>query len=205
MNRRLFALALLLDVVGAGGALLISTRAWQGITVYRQPPLANVEIEVSGRALDGAILGAILVALAGVVAVLATRGVARRLVGVFIALSGLLLGWRALGAIAAVGHSRAIELATDRKGGVGISSTSVVHIETHPVWAVLTVICALLILASGVLVAVYGERWSTMSARYEAPSNQPIAGDEAMWRALDRGDDPTATTDVQPAREDEHG
>jgi uncharacterized membrane protein (TIGR02234 family) len=193
--RRLFAVALLLDVVGAGAALLISTRPWQTITVARPRPLADITEQLSGRSLDPALLGATLVALAGVVAVLATKGIARRIVGVLLALSGVLLGWRALTNADRISHSRAIDIVTSRRGNVGISPQSATHIDLHSSWPVLTVVAAVLVVLAGGLVAVFGGRWSAMSARYEAPSAKPVVGDEAMWSALDRGDDPTTRTD----------
>jgi uncharacterized membrane protein (TIGR02234 family) len=197
VNRRLFSLALLLDVLGAGGALLISTRPWQSIVLDRARPLADVGVQISGRSLDPAILGATLVALAGVVAVLATRGLARRAVGLFIALAALLLAWRAIAASKNVSHSRAISLVTDRRGGVGVGPNSVVHITAHPIWPILTVVAAMLALIAGALVMIFGGRWSSMSARYEAPSSNTPQTDEGMWTALDRGDDPTVRTESQ--------
>ena len=197
MNRRLFTLALLLDVLGAGGALLISTRPWQSIVLDRARPLADVSVQISGRSIDPAILGATLVALAGVVAVLATRGLARRAVGLFIALAAALLAWRAISASRTVSHARAISLVTDRRGGVGVSPHSVVHITAHPIWPILTVGAAMLALIAGGLVMIFGARWSSMSTRYEAPSSTAPPTDEGMWTALDRGDDPTVRTESQ--------
>jgi uncharacterized membrane protein (TIGR02234 family) len=193
--RRLFAAALLLDVLGAGAALLITTRTWQTIHVTRPRPLADLDVSIDGRGLDGALLGAVLVALAGVVAVLATKGVARQVVGGLIAAAGVLLGWRAVANLAAVGRTRALELVTSRKGSVGITSASATRVTTHPSWPVLTVVAAVLVIGAGVLVAAFGRRWSSMSTRYEAPTSKPAAGDEAMWTALDRGDDPTSRTE----------
>jgi uncharacterized membrane protein (TIGR02234 family) len=190
--RRLFALALLLDVLGGGAALLFSSRPWQTITVARPRPLESITVQISGRSLDGALLGATLVALAGVVAVLATRGVVRQGVGLLVALSGILLGWRAIASSAAVSHSRALDLVTARRGGVGIDPGSAAIVDTHPIWPVLTVLSAAVVLAAGTVIAIFGARWSAMSSRYDAPTGAQVAGDEAMWTALDRGDDPTS-------------
>lgn len=195
MNRRLFALALLLDIVGSSAALLISTRPWQTIVVDRARPLADVTVQISGRSLDPAILGATLVALAGVVAVLATRGIARQSVGVLVALAAVLLGWRALTNAHKVSHSRAINLVTARRGSVGISANSTARIDLHQAWPILTVASAAVALVAGLLVALFGGRWSSMSSRYEAPTSKPVASEEAMWTALDRGDDPTIRTE----------
>src|SRR5579875_3882920 len=91
-----FALALLLDLVGAGGALLLATRDWQTITTPRPSPLHADVLHITGRTVDTAPTALALVALAGVVAVLATRGIVRRVVGVVLALAGVGLVWRAI-------------------------------------------------------------------------------------------------------------
>src|SRR4051812_39543684 len=92
----LFAAALLLDLVGAAGALLVATRHWQTITTPRPAPLHDDVLGLSGRTVDAAPTALALVALAGVVAVLATRGVVRRVVGGVLTLAGLALLWRAI-------------------------------------------------------------------------------------------------------------
>ncbi len=193
-ERRIYALALGAELVGAGGALLIGLRPWQTVLLTRPRPLGDELLPVSGHTLDGAITGFSLVALAGVVAVLATRGVGRRLVGTLVALSGALLVWRAVGTLSAVSDSRARTLVTQARTAVGVSSSSPVRISVHPVWPVLTIVAGLLVTGSGLLVALRSGRWAALSARYEPPAaaSAPPATDEAMWTALDRGDDPTA-------------
>lgn len=57
-------------------------------------------------------------------------------------------------------------------------------------WRVAVLAGGVLGLATGVLTAVLGHRWASMSARYDAPGDQP-QGDDDAWKTLDRGDDPT--------------
>jgi uncharacterized membrane protein (TIGR02234 family) len=194
-----FVLALVLDVLGTAGVLLIGTREWQTVVTVRGTQFLDDTLAVSGRTVDSAPTAMALVALAGAVAVIATRGVARRVVGAVIALAGAGIVWRAVAAMSALSPSRARELVRDKHPSV--TSTSVPHVSTHDAWAVLTLGCALLVIVAGVLVAAYGGRWTSMSARYESPAVQadPEAiaarrarADAAMWTALDRGDDPTA-------------
>jgi len=188
-----FAIALLLDALGAGGALLIATRDWQTITTPRPRPLSADVLEVSGRTVDTAPTALALVALAGVVAVLATRGAVRRAVGAIVALAGLGLIWRAAAAASAVGISRARSLVTAHHATVDASAV-VPQVTTHPLWPALTIVCAAAITVAGALIAWRGHRWQVMSTRYEPPaSRQAPAGESAatLWTALDRGDDPT--------------
>lgn len=194
-----FAVALVLDVLGTAGVLLIGTRDWQTIVTTRDAHFVDDTLRVTGRTVDAAPTAMALVALAGAVAVIATRGVVRRVVGVVVALAGVGIGWRAIAAMTAMSASRARDLVREKHPTV--TSTTVPSVSTHDTWAALTLACALLVVVAGVLVAAYGGRWTGMSTRYESPAVQadPEAmaarrarADAAMWTALDHGDDPTA-------------
>jgi uncharacterized membrane protein (TIGR02234 family) len=194
MNRyALFAAALLLDVIGAAGALLIAIQHWQTITTPRPTPLRDDVLEVSGRTVDAAPTALALVALAGVVAVLATRGVVRRVVGGVLTLAGLTLIWRAIASAGAVSTQRARSLVSDHHQTVDVSAT-VPHVATHAVWPALTVIAGVFVATAGALIAWRGHRWQVMSARYETPPTQesdPAKTAATLWTKLDRGEDPT--------------
>jgi uncharacterized membrane protein (TIGR02234 family) len=59
---------------------------------------------------------------------------------------------------------------------------------------VVTVAAGLLLAAGGLVTVVRGARWPGMSSRYErgATPRQTVPSDSAgMWKALDRGEDPT--------------
>jgi uncharacterized membrane protein (TIGR02234 family) len=202
MARRVqFVAALVLDLLGAAVALLIATRTWQTVLTPRPRPLADDVLNVSGRTLDSAATALALVALAGVVAVLATRGFARRCVGAVLAAAGAGLVWRSLTGLTRISASRARALVESRHSGVGVDARVVAHITVHPQWAVLSGVCGVVVLAAGLLVATRGHTWVTMSAKYDAPSGRPgstdgdaarMRADASLWTALDRGDDPTA-------------
>ncbi|MGI8678426.1 MAG: Trp biosynthesis-associated membrane protein [Jatrophihabitans sp.] len=193
-----YALALLLDLVGAGGALLVSLPTWQVITVARRD-LTGVTVDMTGRDVDSASTALALVALAGVVAVLATRGLWRRGVGVVLALAGIGLVWRSSTAAATVGSVRARAFLESHRQTLTVDAGVVPHVDVHVVWPVLSVICGVFVLTAGALVTVRGGRWQGMSARYEAPAPAaPEPGAEqaraaaTLWTALDRGEDPTS-------------
>lgn len=187
-----FALALALDLLGAGGALLASLREWQTIHLDRPVPLHDVHLAVTGRTVDAASTALALVALAGVVAVLATRGVARRIVGGVLVLAGAGLVWRALAASSAIGAGRARSLLAHSRRSVDLTGLHP-SVTTHAAWPALTVVCGLLVLVAGGLVAWRGARWQAMSGRYDAPDRAQESARTAttMWTALDRGEDPT--------------
>ncbi len=187
-----FATALLLDLVGAVGALLIALQTWQTITTPRPEPFHADVLHASGRTVSSAPFALALVALAGVVAVLATRGVWRRVVGLVLAVDGALLVWQAIVAAAPVGTVRARSIVAAVHEAVGEGSAPP-RVSTHVVWPALTVVCGVLIVLAGVLAAWRGHRWQAMSARYESDSGAREATRNAagLWSALDRGEDPT--------------
>lgn len=188
----LYATALLLDLIGAAGALLIATRHWQTIVTPRPSPLHDDVLQLSGRTVDAAPTALALVALAGVVAVLATRGVVRRAVGGVLALAGLGLIWRAAVSASAVSAGRARSLVSEHHPTVDVS-TAVPQVATHGLWPALTIAAGVLVTVSGVLIAWRGHRWQVMSARYEAQPAQddPEKTAATLWSKLDRGEDPT--------------
>ncbi|MCU1658398.1 MAG: family rane protein [Pseudonocardiales bacterium] len=203
-SRAEFAAALLLDLVGAAAVLLVSGRPWQTLLTSRPRPLADDVLRLSGRTIDSAPTALGLVALAGVVAVLATRGLARRAIGAVLALAGAALVWRSVTGLAAVSAARARSLVESKHSGVGVDQSVVPHVTVHAVWPVLSAACGLLVLAGGALVALRGHRWRAMSVRYEAPASRPASAEDqaaqraraeaSLWNALDRGDDPTDTS-----------
>ncbi|HZY77282.1 MAG TPA: TIGR02234 family membrane protein [Jatrophihabitantaceae bacterium] len=201
-----YGLALLLDLIGAGAALLISTRHWQSVLTPRPRPFSDDLLQVAGRTVDAAPTALALVALAGVIAVLATKSWPRRVVGVVVALAGVGLIWRSLTGLRALSVSRARALVQDKHPGIQLGS-AVPQVSVHSGWAVLSCVCGVVVLLAGVLVASRGHRWGGMSAKYDAPVDDGTAADRqdsaedaerarlradaSLWSALDRGDDPT--------------
>lgn len=175
-GRRELAYALLLCATGAGLALFAATRSWAVELTVRPAPLPAVRVVRTGADLVPWLPAVAVVGLAGAGAVIATRGVARRAVGV------LLL---ALGLGVAAG------------GGYGLALADGVA------WPALGVVGGLLVAAGGALTLAWGRRWPTMGARYErVATGAPGPGDAASrdersmrqsWDALDRGEDPTVS------------
>jgi uncharacterized membrane protein (TIGR02234 family) len=210
-NRRRaeFGAALLLDLLGAAGALLVGGRHWQTIVTPRQRPLTDDVLSVTGRTIDSASTALGLVALAGVVAVLATRGLGRLVIGAFIALAGVGLVARSAAAGGAVSAARARSLVESKHSGVGIDASVVPRVTVHSAWPVLSVICGALVVLAGLLILIRGRRWAGLSMRYEAPAGRREPTGEvdvesartrasaSLWTALDHGVDPTG--DEPPA------
>lgn len=199
-GRAAYALALLMDALGAGAALLIALRPWQTIVTPRPAPLHDDVLHLSGRTVDAAPTALALVALAGVVAVFATRGTVRRIIGVVLALAGAGVVWRSLDAAGAVSAGRARALVSAHHRAVVVTGTRP-RIDVAGSWPALSVVAGVVVLLAGALVAWQGHRWLTMSARYEPTAAREEDEDTrertrqraaaTLWSALDRGEDPT--------------
>jgi uncharacterized membrane protein (TIGR02234 family) len=198
-TRRPLIFTMVAQGVGAAAALLISGRTWQTVRAVRPRPLTDQVLEASGRTLQPAIPALALAALAGVVAVLATHGLARRVVGGLVALIGIALAWQAIIGFTVVSPSRALSLQHDAHPGAGLGATQTVHVQLHAEWPALTVLAALFMVAAGAAVAWRGHRFPALSRRYEAPApagrHTREQTDAALWTTLDRGEDPTAQTE----------
>jgi uncharacterized membrane protein (TIGR02234 family) len=211
-SRLEFAAVVGLDLVAAAVVLLLCTRTWQTVRLARPRPLRDEVLRVTGRTVTEAPTAFALVALAGVVAVLASRGLARRVIGLVLVGAGAAIavsatsGWHRLSA----GRIRAL---AESKNVVGLGAPDTWRVAVHPAWAAGCVVAGAAVALAGALVCVRGGRWGAMSARYAAPAaartGQPsqrgigpgdpgdAAGDDAraqasLWSALERGDDPTA-------------
>ncbi|GAA3426402.1 Trp biosynthesis-associated membrane protein [Streptosporangium sandarakinum] len=170
---------------GAGLVLLASGRDWFTVTYgARAVPVAAADVAPA--------LGpAAWASLAAVVAVLATRGVWRRIVGGVMAVCGagaVVAAWA--GSRPAAAAAVAAEQATGAAGQTGGLVAAV------PAWPVVAGVGGLVLLAGGVVAAVKGGAWPGMSDRYERSGGAGRAaargtGERALWDAIDRGADPT--------------
>jgi uncharacterized membrane protein (TIGR02234 family) len=216
--RREYLLTLLAGAVGAAVVLLAARQDWARVVTIEPHPLPASRVAVSGQDLVPAAGALGLAALAGLAAVLATRGLVRRIVGGLLALFGVAMVASvsvpvtaaqvrdaALGATTAQagsvpGGSTVGSGTTPGTGGSGVAGLSLAsHVEMAAFpwrWAVL--LGGLLVLGAGMLVAWRGTRWPVMSSRYERPASRkpPAATDPAsLWESLSQGLDPTGPAD----------
>jgi uncharacterized membrane protein (TIGR02234 family) len=204
--------------VGAAVVLLAARQDWARVVTIEPHPLPASRVAVRGQDLVPAAGALGLAALAGLAAVLATRGLARRIVGGLLAVFGVAIiasvslpvtaaqiRGAALGATTAQagsvpGGSTVGSGTTPGTGGSGVAGLSLAsHVEMAAFpwrWAVL--FGGLLVVGAGMLVAWRGTRWPVMSSRYERPAGRkpPAVTDPAsLWESLSQGLDPTDLTD----------
>ncbi|MFF2654374.1 TIGR02234 family membrane protein [Streptomyces sp. NPDC058045] len=192
-GRRSLATALLLGSAGAAVVLLASRQGWaEGTAAVAggRFPLTAKGSDVTGVPAALAIVG-----LAAMVAVFAVRRAGRLLVAALLALSG------AGTVLTALLAHRDDSVLDGRAAQTTGNTAATVESLTHTPWPYVAAAGGLLLLIAGLLALRYGSRWPGMSGRYErdgAPRTRrtrPVDPDrpEDLWKALDRGEDPTTT------------
>ncbi len=185
--RRELSLVLAAGAAGAGLVLLAVAQPWARASFAPVPPLPASHVTVTGHELVPAAGALGLAALACLAALIATRGVARRVTGALLAVAGAVI---AIGAAASVRPAHVAAAAAAHS--LGPASAPRLAMAAFPWWAAAAA-GGLVIVATGVLAAWRGTRWPGMSGRYDRPGGLPKAGSDpaTAWDALDRGADPT--------------
>ncbi|MFJ9036365.1 TIGR02234 family membrane protein [Streptomyces sp. NPDC102406] len=192
-GRRSLGVALLFGAAGAAVALLASRQEWcSGVAAVAggKLPLAARGSDVTGVPAALAVVG-----LAALVAVFAVRRAGRVLVAALLALSGA--GAVAAAVLGADDSSALDEKAAEASGG----TASTIDALSHTAWPYVAAAGGALLLIAGILAVVYGAAWPSMGGRYERdgaprPRRQKAVDPERpeeLWKALDRGEDPTGT------------
>jgi uncharacterized membrane protein (TIGR02234 family) len=191
-GRLSLAVALLCGALGAAVALLATRQQWaEGTATVAGGafPLTAKGSDVTGVPAALAIVG-----LAALVAVFAVRRAGRFVVAGLLALSGAGIVVAAL--LGASDGSALDEQAAQASGDTSAS----VDTLSHTAWPYVAAVGGVLILLAGLLALRYGRLWPAMSGRYErggtpqprrkAPAVDPDRPED-LWKALDRGEDPT--------------
>jgi uncharacterized membrane protein (TIGR02234 family) len=193
--KREYAFALLLGAVGAGLILLAVRQQWAQALFTQPKPLPVQVVNVSGNDLVPLAGALAIAALAGLVAVIATRGVLRRVVGVLLALFGAGAGAAVMTSVTAatVVSVAASQVASPESaavsGAVGsttsgstsggsfvVAGSTGQAAMTGAPWHVAVIIGALLVFAAGLATVLRGTDWPVMSSRYDAPGSQETRG-----------------------------
>ncbi|MFE2039641.1 TIGR02234 family membrane protein [Streptomyces sp. NPDC059477] len=189
-GRLSLALALMFGALGAAVALLATRQQWSAGTATVAG--GDFPLTASGSDVTGVPAALAIVGLAAMVAVFAVRRTGRYAVAALLALSGA-------GTLAAALLGASDSAALDEKAAQASGDTAAtVGSLSHTAWPYAAAVGGALILLAGLLALRYGRFWPAMSGRYEragAPRRAPAPLDpdrpEDLWKALDRGEDPT--------------
>jgi uncharacterized membrane protein (TIGR02234 family) len=191
-GRTSLAVALLSGALGAAVALLATRQQWSEGTATVAG--GAFPLTASGSDVTGVPAALAVVGLAALVAVFAVRRAGRFLVAAVLALSGA-------GTVVAALLGASDSSALDEKAAQASGDTSAtVDALSHTAWPYAAAAGGVLLLLAGLLALRYGRLWPAMSGRYErngaprprraAPAVDPDRPED-LWKALDRGEDPT--------------
>ncbi|MER6142827.1 TIGR02234 family membrane protein [Streptomyces sparsogenes] len=205
-RRRSLGVALLSGALGAALVLLATSRTWaKGTAAVAKgtlPQHANGD-DITG--LPGALA---VVGLAALVAVFAVNRVGRWVVSGLLTLSGAGI---VVSSVLGASDKAALEEKASQATGL---ADSAIHDVAYTPWPWVAMGGGALLLLAGVLALGYGRHWPAMSGRYERAGaggdsgkgggRSRVAGrarrggaapdperPEELWKALDRGEDPT--------------
>jgi uncharacterized membrane protein (TIGR02234 family) len=187
--RREYGFALLAGAAGAGLILLAVRQQWARAVFTPPKPLTPQVVDVSGADLVPLAGALALAALAGLAAVIATRGALRRAAGVLLALFGAGAGAAIMTSVtaatvvsvaaskvaspesAAVSGAAGSTTSGSTGGGALVVSGSVAQaFMTGTPWHIAVLAGALLVFIAGLATVLRGPDWPVMSARYDAPA-----------------------------------
>jgi uncharacterized membrane protein (TIGR02234 family) len=202
-----------LTVLGSALTLLAVGRPWAH-AVVSEAPLPSQVVDLSGRAVAPLTAALGIAALAAAVAVLATRGRWRVVVGIVIALAGAAI----VGTSASLSATH-VQTGSALRDRVPAASHrgAIVTVELRA-WRHGAAAGGIVLVAAGLVTIARGRALATMGRRYDAPTEtgsaarevtsaaplpqaQPArpaptaladAADSALWEQLERGEDPTA-------------
>jgi uncharacterized membrane protein (TIGR02234 family) len=154
----------------------------------------RLPLDADGRTVTAVPAALAVVGLAALVAVFAARRAGRAMVAALLALSG---AGAAISAFLGASDSSALD---EKARQVSGDAASTVDALDHTVWPYVAVVGGVLILLAGLLTLCHGRLWPAMSGRYErdgTPRQRRARAvpdpdrPEDLWKALDRGEDPT--------------
>ncbi len=194
-GRRSLAIALLFGSVGAAVALLATRQSWASGTAAVAG--GSVSLTAKGSDVTGVPAALAIVGLAALVAVFAVRRTGRMLVAALLTLSG---AGTVAAAVLGITGGWAGSALDEKAAQVSGDTAATVAALSHTAWPYIAATGGALLLLAGLLALCYGRSWPGMSGRYERTTtrrphaSRPVDPDrpEDLWKALDRGEDPTA-------------
>lgn len=192
--RRLYAPVVLLTLAAGGLAFVAAGRTWADATV-KAPGLASAEVSVTGADAQPLVSALAVVVVTAALAILAAGPRMRRVIGVLtivLSVTAIVLVPRAGGGALADAVRSQASTSPAYTDASSLGDISYAH------WDLLAIAAFVLAALLGAATVRLAGQWPTMSSRYDAPTSRPKApvdhelSDTDLWKAMDRGDDPTA-------------
>ena len=174
--------SLLLLFVSSIIVIVVAGQTWAKVW-YEDPGFPVVSLTLSGRQLDPLLSGLGAAAIAGILGIVASRGILRRIFGAVLILLGIGIIYSALSIKAGI-HSDIEPLIADV---VGRDVTNFQYTFNSLFWV--ATLAGQGVVVSGLLFLLINYDGSKMSNRYER--NQDPEQELSPWVALDLGIDPT--------------
>lgn len=196
-SRRALAAALLCGALGAALVLISAGQQWSSAEASFAD--STLPVTAKGSEVTGLPSALALVGLAALVAVFAVRRAARLVVSALLALAGV---GTLLAALLGADATAPLDEKAAKASGLTQRGIDVVELTG---WPYVSGAGGALLLCAGALALRYGREWPSMSgsSRYERASQAPAVVDpdrpEDLWKALDRGDDPTGEAEPTSA------
>ncbi|WP_045875440.1 Trp biosynthesis-associated membrane protein [Pseudofrankia sp. DC12] len=181
-------------LLGAAVALLAASATWvhtdvrDAATAGSGASTAPLAVKLGAGDLAPAVSAFGLLGLATAVALVATRGVARRVVGALVAAAGV--GVIVYAARVSLDPAPVVRAAQHvvALAPSGHPSLGPIEVSAAP-W--LALVGGVALLGAGLLAAAFGRSWPAMGGRYQTRSPRPLDA----WEAIERGQDPTVSAD----------
>lgn len=192
--QRLYAPVVLLTLAAGGLAFLAAGRTWAAVQVKAQG-LAPAKVSVSGADAQPLVSALAVVVVTAALAILAAGPRMRRVVGVLtilVSVTAVVLVPRSGSDTLADALRSEAELSPAYTGPSSLGDISYAH------WDLLAIAAFVLAVLLAATTVRFAGQWPTMSSRYDAPTSRPTTpvdrelSDTDLWKAMDRGDDPTA-------------
>ena len=188
---RLYVPVVLATLATGGLAFFSAGRTWAEADVKAEG-LASATIAVSGADAQPLVSALAIVVVTAALAILAAGPRLRRVVGaltIVVAVVAVAVVPRSGSNALDDAISSAAQKSPAYTGPASLGDVSYVH------WDLLAISAFVVALVLGGVTVRLAPQWPTMSSRYDAPTSRPVADDPSgtdMWKAMDRGDDPTA-------------
>ena len=182
---RSFKSAVFTLLITSAGLLFVTGRTWISLSIT-EPGVPQFQLAMTGRDLEPLVAGCAWALLASAIALLVTRGVLQRSVGIIAILLGVVAVYSSVQAHQQSANTTITQFVAEK---IGIQINGYTQ-QVTPTWLIALVLAIISTLAA-IFATLNVQSSAQLSQRYERASGEH---EEKLtpWQALDQGLDPTA-------------